>query len=233
MATAMRQSVTLIDLMAGLSYLEGVQLLIGGLITLAVTAVVQILIIPAVQRRTRALDRWEKDVIELMTLINEDLDDKLAEFRLTLDAVLISEHLADKLQKDSGKPLSAEVNAPVDESWDTLQQLWEEVRELSTKTLKTLRRCGLIHPWSPYWFDFYADLNRFKHEVWKVYPRAHRRKGHSSGAENLERALPELTRIHDQLSSKLEAITQPIKPPKQSRKFRRALLKHGRKPIFR
>src|SRR5438128_1545755 len=44
-----------------------VSVLLGGLITLAVTALVQILIIPWVQTRTRRRDRWEKDVIELET----------------------------------------------------------------------------------------------------------------------------------------------------------------------
>src|SRR3954470_1624710 len=49
------------------------QVLLGGLVTLAVTAVVQILIIPWVQRRNRRRERWERDVIELETLLHHEL----------------------------------------------------------------------------------------------------------------------------------------------------------------
>jgi hypothetical protein len=46
---------------------------LGGLIALAVTAVIQSLIIPWVQRRNRRRERWEEDVIEISALIGEQI----------------------------------------------------------------------------------------------------------------------------------------------------------------
>ena len=63
------------------SYGDPVSVLLGGLITLAVTALVQIVIIPWVQVRTRRRDRWEKDVIELDVLIRWELPSLLSRQR--------------------------------------------------------------------------------------------------------------------------------------------------------
>lgn len=54
-------------------------MLLGGLITLAVTALVQIVIIPWVQVHTRRRERWEKDVIELDTLLRWEFPRLLAD----------------------------------------------------------------------------------------------------------------------------------------------------------
>src|SRR5687767_10334618 len=59
--------------LVGLPYLELVQLFIGGMITLTVTAIVQIFVIPMVQRRTRRLERWEEDLVELATMHDEEM----------------------------------------------------------------------------------------------------------------------------------------------------------------
>jgi hypothetical protein len=52
-------------------------LLLGALSTLAVTASVQIFVIPWVQRRNRHRERWEKDVISLETLLRDELPQAL------------------------------------------------------------------------------------------------------------------------------------------------------------
>jgi hypothetical protein len=53
--------------------------LLGGLITLAVTAFVQIAIIPWVQTRTRRRERWEKHVVELDALLRWELPEALSD----------------------------------------------------------------------------------------------------------------------------------------------------------
>ncbi|QGN47946.1 hypothetical protein GKC29_14540 [Micromonospora sp. WMMC415] len=47
--------------------------LVGGLVTLAVTCVVQILVVPWVQGRGRRRERWEKDVTELLVVFEEEV----------------------------------------------------------------------------------------------------------------------------------------------------------------
>jgi len=57
------------------------QLLLGSLITLAITAVVQIFIIPRVLTRDRRRERWERDVIELHALLRDELPDMIVAAR--------------------------------------------------------------------------------------------------------------------------------------------------------
>jgi hypothetical protein len=53
-------------------------LLIGGLITLTVTAIVQILVVPRVHQQNQRLERWEKDILELRAIVMERVPRALA-----------------------------------------------------------------------------------------------------------------------------------------------------------
>jgi hypothetical protein len=49
------------------------ELVIGGAIALIGSAIVQAFVIPRVNRRTRAIDRWEQDVLLLGSLVSDQL----------------------------------------------------------------------------------------------------------------------------------------------------------------
>jgi hypothetical protein len=49
------------------------ELVIGGAIVLIGSAIVQAFVIPRVSRRTRAIDRWEQDVLLLGSLVSDQL----------------------------------------------------------------------------------------------------------------------------------------------------------------
>ncbi|MFC0100219.1 hypothetical protein ACFFKH_22185 [Micromonospora marina] len=71
-------------------------LLLGGLITLVVTALVQIFVIPRVQRYNRRVERWEKEITELANLLEEDLPRALK----TLSYAVISLDVNRTLKKE-------------------------------------------------------------------------------------------------------------------------------------
>ncbi|WP_406036620.1 hypothetical protein OG799_19410 [Micromonospora sp. NBC_00898] len=48
------------------------EVVFGGAVTLAGTLVVQLFVIPAVQARTRGQERWERDILELAAVIEEE-----------------------------------------------------------------------------------------------------------------------------------------------------------------
>ena len=50
--------------------------------TLAGTVLVQLVVVPVVQARTRGRERWEKDVLSLAALLEEELPRALSGHRL-------------------------------------------------------------------------------------------------------------------------------------------------------
>ena len=53
--------------------LAAMELVIGGAIALIGSVIVQAFVIPRVSRRTRAIDRWEQDVLLLGDLVSDEL----------------------------------------------------------------------------------------------------------------------------------------------------------------
>jgi hypothetical protein len=80
--------------------------LLGGVITLIVTALVQIFLIPWVQRRTRAIERWEKDIDKLLDLVNDEFYDKIDSMAATTRPVALDLRRAQT--GDLGLAMSAE-----------------------------------------------------------------------------------------------------------------------------
>ncbi len=60
-------------------YSAAMEFVIGGLIALVGSVIVQAFVIPRVNRRTRAIDRWEQDVLLLGSLVSDQLSVASAE----------------------------------------------------------------------------------------------------------------------------------------------------------
>lgn len=178
------------------------KLLIGAFLALFGTVVVQIFVIPYVARRTRALDRWEKDAYELMTLINEDL----------------VVHLA-ALEGESRVAFGGGTPEDITEEYE--RKFWathSEVRDTLTKITQRVRRCSMISPRSAYWATLFNSQQRVWVEFRQVSSEIHGRYGNDLHAQ-----LTALHQSNDELSEVLRAITEPVKPPKQPMWWRRAL----------
>ncbi|HET8684093.1 MAG TPA: hypothetical protein VFM54_19805, partial [Micromonosporaceae bacterium] len=98
--------------------------LVGGLITLIGTILVQILIIPSVQRRTRKRERWERDITELQTLMEADFPKHFRTLRRAIVPFLAlhafpERHRAEALKQLAYKTAVADAVAAHDELRDT------------------------------------------------------------------------------------------------------------------
>ena len=112
-------------------------LLLGGLITLAVTAVVQILIIPWVQRRNRIRERWEKDVIELLTLFEEELGEPVSRVRYEIQRL---SDARDRAPRRSGpEPEVDAVRADAIRAWEVLDALTTRMTNLTFRAIRVNR----------------------------------------------------------------------------------------------
>jgi hypothetical protein len=114
-------------------------LLLGGLITLAVTAVVQILIIPWVQRRNRIRERWEKDVIELLTLLDEELGEPVSRVRYEIlrlsDAQDPVQRGAADRRSDADDDVEAR-RADAIRAWEVLDKLTTRITNLTFRVIR-------------------------------------------------------------------------------------------------
>jgi hypothetical protein len=118
-----------------------VNLLLGGLITLAVTALVQVIVIPRVQQRNRRIERWEDDLIELANIINEEMPP--AYWRASGAVV----RFYDARCVDPGNRDDIELRR----ASEALDREAKKVWELTMRTHRLLRRVRLVRRDSPYW----------------------------------------------------------------------------------
>ena len=134
--------------------------LIGGLITLAVTAMVQILIIPWVQRRTRRLERWEDDVIELAALFEEQMPMLTVRFSRPLwDWQLYRLDAVDTSRPEDVREAAAQrLPSLKDEATRAYQECWDQ----SVRAIQLVDRVRLVSPSAAVWDDLarlVADLH--------------------------------------------------------------------------
>jgi hypothetical protein len=73
---------------------------VGALFALIVSYVVQLKIVPDVAAKTRRLERWENDVNELWSVLNEQLDRAVNRYRTTTDTVRMIEGRRDHPELD-------------------------------------------------------------------------------------------------------------------------------------
>ena len=187
----------------GVAYGERVgQLLLGGLITLAGTAIVQIFIIPWVQTRNRRRERWEGDVIELETLLHDELPDAIAAARTSAERYLGAKRDAHPAQAAvvsfAGQLKSA--------ATDDAHELLEIIR--SVRTLE--KRVRLVNRRAFLWATLQSDLRLLTEQLGRA-SEAWR------GAEEDDAAHRHVwTVLQDCLDNAvqtLELVSIPMKPP--------------------
>lgn len=184
--------------------------LIGGMITLLVTAIVQVFVIPWVQHRTRERERWEKDVIHLMALVNEELTEKLVPLQRAMLSVINAQNAVEV----SGVQDQELVKKSEEAAWDASAASYSDVRAVLTKITHTQRRCALVSPHSAYWPQLFNRTQAAWNELRAINPFPQSRYS-SHDADLLAQSLGRLTQAHDAISEALRVITEPVRPPKQ------------------
>jgi hypothetical protein len=177
------------------------QLLLGGLITLAGTAIVQILIIPWVQTRNRRRERWEHDVIELETLLHDELPDAIAAAQASAQRYLREFRNAHPAQRISGAMAKLETTAMED-----AHDLLDLVRSVSLLE----KRVRLLNRRAPLWTTLQHDLVVLTDQMASA-SNAYQRTGQDD--ETHRQAWRGLQKALDKAVQTLELVAVPMKPP--------------------
>jgi hypothetical protein len=188
----------------GSSYGEQVgQLLLGGLITLAATAVVQIFLTPWAQSRDRRRERWERDVIELETLLQDELPNLIVATRTS------AERYRRAIQLPATAPAAA-FAATVDQMRTEASEDARDMVEMA-RTLNLLeKRVRLVHRRAPLWADLHDAIRALTDQLAKG-STAYTLRGADDSAlaqrwKSLEDSLQEAAQT-------LELVASPMKPP--------------------
>lgn len=141
-------------------YSPAVEVFVGGMITLVVALLVQVVVIPRVQARTRNRERWENDVIELRTLINDELPEATQELEFAADAVGLYE-----ASRGSSKYDEQRLKALIDEERVRLDAARKRCFGLAYRLARVEGRVSLVNRRDTYWArltlartDFYTEL---------------------------------------------------------------------------
>jgi hypothetical protein len=122
--------------------------LIGGAVTLAVTLVVQVFVIPRVQAWNRWLERWELDVVALATLLDDELPHLHQRLRLAEGNYRFLTELRANAELDQSR-ISEAFRAAADDERDARAA----VDEAMAKAVRLERRLRRVKPKAPIWVE--------------------------------------------------------------------------------
>ena len=177
------------------------QLLLGGLITLAGTALVQIFIIPWVQTRNRRRERWERDVIDLETLLHDELPQVIAAAQASAQRYLREFRNAQPAQRISGA--MAQLQAAAMEDARDLLDLVRSVKSLE-------KRLRLLNRRARFWATLQRNLLVLTDQMANA-AHAYERTGQDD--ETDRQVWRELRKSLDNATQTLELVSIPMKPP--------------------
>ena len=100
------------------------QILLGGLITLVVTVIVQIIVIPLVQRRTRRLERWEDALIELVDIHDVQMGAPLDRHSAAVISLALEEGKLERGEPGSSQDKVDAARQELYDAWDAVGELW-------------------------------------------------------------------------------------------------------------
>jgi len=123
-----------------------IPVVIGGFITLAGTFLVQVFVIPRVQAYNRQRERWEKDVIDLAGLLEEDLPSALRAYRMADHSL----HYAKKWQNDADLD-QERVKALLQTMEHEKREAGQVVSDKMGRLAVLERRASRIRANAPYW----------------------------------------------------------------------------------
>jgi len=189
--------------------------LIGGLITLVVTLLVQILVVPCVQRRTRKRERWERDITELQTLLEVEFPRNVRALRRAVVSYFAFHELPAATLADAvTRPVYAAAEADAVAAHDSLS-------DSAMRALWLGRRAAIYKPGrDPYWSRLLTSMGELNGNMMALAPRGVT-KGRMT-AKEYDGVLDEAHRLSGLLLATLALTADPLEPPK-SRSVRRAL----------
>jgi len=123
--------------------------LIAAVLTLLATVLVQSVVVPWVQARTRRRERWEAAVTELSSLVEEQLPRAVAEFREAADTERFYRSIKDDPQYDTNK-----INEGLRVAAASRREAAEIVGQHRKRMKLLTTRITRAHRKSPFWLRF-------------------------------------------------------------------------------
>ncbi|MGN9812514.1 hypothetical protein ACTMSW_24555 [Micromonospora sp. BQ11] len=184
-------------------------LLVGGLVTLAVTCVVQFLVVPRVQDRVRRSEQWEKNVTELLVVLEEELPLAARRLYFVVTSFRAVQSVEARLQA-----LTAPNRAHSEQYMQAVKAAYDEmsaVDDVMAKVRLLVERIALVRPEALYWEDLRFDVLVLKGELFGLHPIAALRDkvddaAYSSRLAAVEKAL-------NAVLERLKIVSVPMKPP--------------------
>jgi predicted transcriptional regulator len=184
---------------------------IGGLVTLSVTFVVQVFVIPRVQTGTRRRERWEKNVLELSALLEEEMPRAISGYKSAAYQVRYTKAWLgdDAYNQDRVRELWQTSKTELREADRVVGELMARLKVLDSR----IRR---VRPKAPYWGRLFMRRVKFQLAVWKIDIQPTEEPDPLDDDERWEEAWKSLQAAQDELIKTLDEIADPMKaPPRQ------------------
>jgi len=193
--------------------------LIGGLITLVVTLLVQVFVIPRVQRRTRKRERWENEVGELVNLIEVDIPTHLQTLHLAWLRLLAARRAVSTTTTGPRvlEAFESEFVAPIKLK---AEQAYESLGAAISRAVLLQRRVQLVNPTAPVWKGQEMVFLAFNVFLWDLDPQRLGTDTAPSDAQHEDDY--KKFQVHQELAlTVVKIVSDPMKPPSTGR-WRRA-----------
>lgn len=220
----------------------------GGFITLAGTAVVQVIVIPQVQARTRRRERWENDVMELAALVDEELPPAIRGYHSADVVARVFRRLyrPDRREEDlveaplAHQPGRETVAGGGDDGLaerveEQLRDAESELREadqaLGHQMARLQIRIARVERINRNWRPLSASYGKLRISLWKVEDWEHMKHvlsddewGQAWGTplsnDEWEQAWNHVRDAHKKLSERVDEFADTLKPPRLPRMWR-------------
>jgi transcriptional regulator of heat shock response len=192
-----------------------VELIAGGLVTLTVTFLVQVFVIPHVQARIRNRERWESDVIDLHTLVEEEIPRSNAALH---SAGYELRYLSEWKQRDDIN--KDRLNEALESATSTFRETRTLGNELMARLSRLEKRVQRIRRRDQFWRRLTLMRIALHVALWDVENDGlpgEKRMSHEEWIDAWEKVRDRL----NTLQKLIEIITNPIRPPRR-RLLRRA-----------
>lgn len=207
------------------------EILLGGLITLAVTFVTQVFVVPRVQASSRLLQRWEEDVRGLRTLLEDELPEAIRELRRTGESLLFLLEL--RKTEDVNLERWEEMFR---EDKEAYRNAYSTCRDLITRLSRLEGRLSLLNRKAEFWRQLFwhrahLQLAMYSPEIYPLY----RQEKPSRDEADWKAALTLLEKRHRDLTTAARRLVETMRPPPTYpiRRVRKQLVRRGKEALAR
>ena len=179
--------------------------LAGGLVTLVVTFLVQVFVIPRVQASTRNRERWENDVVELRTLVSEEIPQAEGELLSGAEEIIFLEAQVGVDGFDQRK-----LEALIHEDRDRLEAARERCFDLVHRLSRVEGRVSLVNRRDVYWRRLTLARIRYHHAFLDTVTNTTKKP---IVEDELRECNSKLQTARSALAEISKKITEPMKPP--------------------